>query len=164
MGRHIVRGLGAILVAMSFISSATPTSASEPGNNSFTFSSIQLAGDYEVLISTSSAVQAIKTGTMNSNSDVDYVVVTCGNRLESHIQYIRLGDTVSAMAPATMPGDYDIYIYDPSSSTAIASGTNGGTVAESIDLSGTPRNTIIAKVIRYDGALGNYGLRVDCQA
>jgi len=154
------RGWAAALLGLFVVSSATMAFASEPGNNNFTPSGNQLSGDWEVLVNTNATFYANKAGTMDSNTDVDYVLVTCGNRLKSHITAIKLGD--SAAGSGAMPGDYDVYVYDPQSSTAIASGTNGGTTPEVVDISALGRNTIVAKVIRFAGVLGNYGLRVEC--
>jgi len=162
MNIGLKKGLGAVIAAVFVATSAAVTLASEPGNNSFTPSGNQVFGDWEVLVSThTNDIYAIVSGTMNSNSDVDYILVNCGYRGRSHIRRIKLGDTAGANNP--LPGDYDVYIYDPSSGSAIASGTVGGTTAETVEMSALGRGTVVAQVVRYTGALGNYGLRVECE-
>jgi hypothetical protein len=159
--KDISKGLGTFCIGVFLLASSSVTMASEPGNNNFTPNSSQLTGDWESLIATNSGfIYGLTTGTMNSSTDVDYVVVTCASPSKPHIQDIKLGDTVSGSG--ALPGDYDLYIYYPTSSTAVASGTLGGTSPENVDVSALGRSTLIAKVIYFAGTLGNYGLRVDC--
>lgn len=136
------------------------TQASEPANNSFSFNSTQLAGDYEILAATNSTfVPGTLTGSLSSSSDVDYVVVSCASRFKPHMDDIRLGGSPLGGA---LPGDFDIRVYDPDTGNQIASGTAGGTTEEIVNLSAFNRPTVVVKIYWFTGPTGNYQLRVDC--
>jgi len=155
--RKIVSG-----VLLGLVGGGAVAMASEPGNNSFTPNTVALAGDWEVMVDTGAGHSfGVKSGSLSSTTDVDYILVTCGSQSRQHIQSIQLGgDSTTASLP--LPGDFDIYLYDPSSSSAIASGTLGGTAAESIDLTSSHRNTVVAKIVWFAGATGTYYLRPTC--
>jgi hypothetical protein len=112
------------------------TQASEPANDSFSFSSSQLAGDYEILAGTSgNYIPGTLIGSLSSSADVDYVVVSCANRSNAHMDDIQLG---GAPWGGALPGDFDIRVYDPDTGNQIASGTAGGTAAEVVNMSAGP--------------------------
>lgn len=135
------------------------TQASEPGNNTFTFNSTQLAGDYEVLANTSGlGLPGLLTGSLSAG-DIDYVVVSCANRFKPHMDDIQLGGSPWG---GNLPGDYDIRVYDPDTGNLIASSTASGTAAEIVNMSAFNRPTVVVKVNWYSGPSGNYQLRVDC--
>jgi len=155
--RHGVAGL--LTTAILGISGAM---ASEPGNNSYTPNTVALMGDWEVMVDTGAGHSfGVKPGSLSSTTDVDYILVTCGSQSRQHIQSIQLGGD-SATASQPLPGDFDIYLYDPNSSSAFASSTLAGTNAESIDLTSSHRNTVVAKIVWFTGATGNYYLRPTC--
>jgi hypothetical protein len=151
---------GAMLTAALVVGGSSATMASEPGNNTFTFNSSQLAGDYELLAGTNSGLIAgINIGSINSTSDVDYMVVTCANHFLPKIDDIRLGGVPLG---GNLPGDFDIYVYDPDSGNQIGSGVLGGTSSETVNISALNRGTVVVKVVYYTGSIGQYQVRVDC--
>src|SRR5689334_13885181 len=79
MNRTLRMMCGALAAATVVIGGSHATMASEPANNSFTFSSSQYAGDFESLIVTGSASfsEGLLSGSLSSSSDVDYIVVSC---------------------------------------------------------------------------------------
>jgi len=159
--KNVGRSLGAILVT-AIVGGAPVAIASEPGNNTFTPSSVALTGDWEVMVDSGSGHSfGVKSGSLSSTTDVDYILVTCGSQDRQHIETIQLGgDSTAANQP--LPGDFDIYLYDLDSNSAFASGTLGGTSAESIDLTSSHRNTVVAKVVWFAGSVGTYYLRPTC--
>jgi hypothetical protein len=151
---------GTLVAATLVIGGSETTMASEPGNNSFTFNSTQDAGDFEALISTSTSLSAgTWNGSMDSSSDVDYIVVSCASTMYPKIDDVRLGGVPLG---GNLPGDYDIYVYAPESGAFLGSGVLGGTSPETVNLHAFGRNTVVVKIILYTGATGSYRVRVDC--
>ena len=152
--------VGTLVAAALVIGSSEATRASEPGNNTFTPNSVQLAGDWEVLASTSTSFSAgILNGDLASTTDVDYILVSCTAPTLPKIDDVKLGGVPLG---GNLPGDFDIYVYAPESGAFLASGTLGGTSPETVSLSAFNRNTVVVKVIYFAGSLGSYRVRVDC--
>jgi hypothetical protein len=151
---------GVVLAATLVIGESESTMASEPGNNTFTPNSSQLSGDWEVLAGTNgSFIAGTMTGSLPNHTDVDYILVSCASRFKPNMDDIRLGGSPLGGA---LPGDFDIFVMDPDSSTAIASGQLGGTSPEVVNLQGFGRHSVVVKIIHFAGGFGNYQLRVDC--
>lgn len=73
-----------------------------------------------------------------SSSDVDYFKFNAG------------GTGTISLSLSNLPGDYDVYLYN-SAGTQVASGTKGGTSAESVTYNATGAGTFYVKVIGYNG-------------
>src|SRR4051812_32603477 len=90
MHQILKRVCGAVLIA-AFAGGGSVAVASEPGNNSYTPSSVALMGDWEVMVDTGAGHSfGVKSGSLSSTTDVDYVLITCGSQSRQHIMSVQL--------------------------------------------------------------------------
>lgn len=133
------------------------------------YSGVSLTGSYSTGTPTCTAVAESEAN--DGTSTADPLVAPCSTVAGTFVGETTTNDYFSMSLPAGkavtavlngLSVDYDLYLYKAGSTTAVASGTNGGTTAESISWTntGTTAVTIYARVYRYSSTKATYALKV----
>jgi hypothetical protein len=141
---------GLVALGLLTVLPSLPALASEPTNNSFPVTNGLVKGDMEVLVVGSGNSGSAAGLTINSSTDVDYILMSCG----------QSGRKVSRVQLLPFSADLDLFVYN-ANNAFLGSSTKGGVQGEAVNVSGT-YGTVVAKVVGWAGATSNYTTIVEC--